>query len=259
MPWLYLSLIYGLKKGKYNLAVDVSDGNHFSFNNVTLTSLCGAKYRLGFDRGDAKYFLNLVVEPPPGNMYMADAMLYLAKIFKSELEDFPMEYHLSDNERDFAETWLKSHNINEFDSFFTIHCGGKGRKRWGSEKFASLINRLADEIGVKIVLIVGKTEEESLKRIQENTKAEFEILRDVKVGEMAAVIERCSMFISGDTGPMHVSVALNRPTVGLFTSSNFHVYGPRGKNSRIVLPEGESVEIDDVMIAVLDLIEMKES
>jgi len=253
IPWRYPFLIRDLRKNKYDLAIDISDGYHFSLNNVLLTAFSGAHYRLGYDRGDAKSFLNLLVPLLPENTYISDALLGLVKNILPVNCEFPITYYLSDTDRMFANEWLYEHDMKEFDSFFAIHPGGKGRKKWGDENFAALIDKINDEIGVKIVVIGGKTEKETINSIKKLSKTHFEVLENVKTGHMAAVIERCDMFISCDTGPMHVSVALNRPTVAIFISSNFHVYGPRGKNSRVVISKGDDSSSDDIIFAIMDL------
>lgn len=254
LPWIYPLFIMNLRRNKYDLAIDVSDGYHFSFNNVLLTYLSGARYRLGYDRGDARSFLNILAPLHPENTYMSNALLGLAKFISPNVGEFPMTYYLSDADKIFADEWLRKHNIMDFDSFFTIHPGGKGKKRWATKNFAALLDRINEEIGAKIVVISGKTEKDTVNIIKGLSKTQFEVLENVKVGQMAAVIDRCNMFISGDTGPMHVSAALDRPTVGIFVSSNFHVYGPRGRNGRIVISKGNDSSCDDVMVAIMDLL-----
>ncbi len=70
---------------------------------------------------------------------------------------------------------------------------------------------------------------------------------------MAAVIERASIFISGDTGPMHVAEALGRPTVAIFLASDARVFGHQGKKSRVVTGKDGDVTLDDVFTAVCNL------
>ena len=253
LPLKYLNFVRKLRNKKYDLAIDVSDGRHFSFNNVVLTALSGAEYRLGFNRGEAENFLNLLVPVPPPNMYMADALNELARFLFPEAGGFELEYYLSDSEKDFADEWLRKHSVMEFDTFFAIHPGGKGRKRWGADKFATLVNRIHQETGVKIVFISGNSEKNIIESIRELSKAPFEVLENVTAGQMAAVIDRCSVFVSGDTGPMHVASALKKPVIGIFISSNFHEFGPRGENARIVISGKTSDSVDDVIKALKDL------
>jgi ADP-heptose:LPS heptosyltransferase len=54
---------------------------------------------------------------------------------------------------------------------------------------------------------------------------------------------------------MHVSSALGKPTVGIFLTSNYRVYGPRGANGRIVAASSGKPSVEDVMMAVMDIIE----
>lgn len=255
MPFKYLSFIRKLRKRKYDLAFDVSDGRHFSFNNVLLAALSKAKYRIGFDRGDSGSFLNILVPVPPPNIYMAEAINELARFLFPEAGGYELEYYLSDSEKDFADEWLRNHSIMEFDTFFAIHPGGKGRKRWGGNNFAALISRIHQETGVKIVLIAGASEISVVDSIKELTHVQFEVLENATAGQMAAIIDRCTVFISGDTGPMHVASALKKPVIGIFISSNFHEFGPRGQNSRIVISGGASRSIEDVMIALNDILD----
>ncbi len=62
IPWWYLQFINKLREKRYDLAVDVSNGYHFSLNNMLLTYLSGAKYRLGYNREDASSFINLLAQ-----------------------------------------------------------------------------------------------------------------------------------------------------------------------------------------------------
>jgi len=255
-PWSYPLFVAGLRKESYDLAVDVSDGRHFSFNNVLLTALSGARYSLGYDREEAGSFLNLIVPVPPDDIHMADAVFGLAGFLSPEAAAPPMSFYTSDDDKAFAQQWLKECGINEFDAYFVVHPGGRGKKQWGTGHFAELIDRIAHDVGVRMVVIGGRAEDDLIETIVDGTESPFEILQDVTVGQMAAVIERCDMFVSNDTGPMHVAVALNRPTVGIFITSNYHVYGPRGRNSRTVISSHGIPTVDDVFLAVMDLLDV---
>lgn len=255
LPWSYPLFINNLRKERYDLVVDASNGYHFSLNNVLLVSFSGARYRLGYARGGKESYFNLPVPLPSEETHMADAMLGLVKSISPDIRDFPLSYYLSDSDRAFAQGWLKERRIMEFDSFFVIHPGGRGEKQWGPLNFAELIDRINSEITLRIVVIGSKEEYELIEHINDLSESAFDIVQDVTIGQMAAIIERCDMFISNDTGPMHVSIALGRPTVGIFISSDFRVYGPRGRNGRIIINTEGLPTVDDVMVAVMDLLD----
>jgi heptosyltransferase-2 len=165
-----------------------------------------------------------------------------------------MVFHLSDDERAFAAEWLQEREITEYDSFFVIHPGGKKKKRWGARNFAILIDRIAGVTGARIVVAGGEAEQETIEEMRTLTRTFFDVLTGVSVGQMAALIDRCDLFVSGDTGPMHVAAALGRPVAALFHSSDHRVYGPRGRNSRVVLGTDGVITPDDVVNAIWDIL-----
>lgn len=54
------------------------------------------------------------------------------------------------------------------------------------------------------------------------------------VGELAAAVRRCSLFITNDSGPMHVAVSQDVPVVALYGPSNPKFYGPYTKKAIVL-------------------------
>jgi len=54
------------------------------------------------------------------------------------------------------------------------------------------------------------------------------------VSELAALIERCDMFLSNDSGPMHVAAALKKPQVAVFTSSSPIFTAPWNNHATVI-------------------------
>ncbi len=254
LPWEYPMFIRNLRLGRYDLAVDVSNGYHFSLNGALLTRLSGARYRIGYDRGDAGAYMNVLVPLPPPDTYMADAIRDIVRPILPGMLEYKTALYVSEEDRAFGAVWLSEHDISEYDPFFVMHPGGKGKKLWGARNFATLVDRVTSVSGARVVVAGGRSEEETVREMQSLSRCGFETLDNVTVGQMAAVIERCDMFVSGDTGPMHVAAALGRPIVAVFLSSNPNVYGPRGKYSRIVTGAEGNVTVDDVMTAIWDIL-----
>ena len=185
---------------------------------------------------------------------MADAIRDIVRPILPGMLDYGIALYVSDEDRAFAEVWLSEHEITGYDPFFVVHPGGKGKKRWGAENFATLADRVTSVSGARVVVAGGRADAETIGEMKTITRYGFDTLDNVTVGQMAAIIERCDMFVSGDTGPMHVAAALGRPIVAIFLSSNPSVYGPRGKYARVVTgPEG-MVAVDDVMTAIWDIL-----
>lgn len=70
------------------------------------------------------------------------------------------------------------------------------------------------------------------------------------LGELTAAIHRCSLFITNDSGPMHVAVSQHVPLVALYGPSNPKFYGPYTKNC-VVLESMETYEVGKSMKQVI--------
>jgi len=62
----------------------------------------------------------------------------------------------------------------------------------------------------------------------------IDVSGDIDLTVLAAVLQRLDLLITGDTGPMHLAVAVGTPVVAIFGPSDPARYGPRGPHDRIV-------------------------
>jgi ADP-heptose:LPS heptosyltransferase len=101
---------------------------------------------------------------------------------------------------------------------------GRALKEWEAEKFAALADRVSE---FATVVLTGADADRSLvERIWEKTRSRPEKLLGLPLPTFAAVIESFDAFVTGDTGPMHLSHAVGTPNVALFGPSDPVRYGP---------------------------------
>jgi ADP-heptose:LPS heptosyltransferase len=114
--------------------------------------------------------------------------------------------------------------------------GGREIKQWPVERFADVASRLARERGATIVL-TGSPSDEALVHIAQRRLRSFKVV-DVSGAldllTFAAVLQRLDLFITGDTGPMHLAAAMGTPSVAVFGPSDPIRYAPRGERHRVV-------------------------
>ncbi len=114
--------------------------------------------------------------------------------------------------------------------------GGRAIKQWPPERFAEVGRRLVDATGATIVL-TGVSADRGLV---EQVKATLPPSRVVDIAghadllTLAGILERLDLVITGDTGPMHLAVAVGTPVIVVFGPSDPARYGPRGPYDRIV-------------------------
>jgi ADP-heptose:LPS heptosyltransferase len=107
---------------------------------------------------------------------------------------------------------------------------------------------------VKPLLFYGPDDVSLLRQIEQRIRESSVIpVEPLPLRQFAAVVEQCNLFIAGDTGPMHLSVAMGTPTIAIFLVKNYRRYGPQGEWHRIVYSERETLRVEDVMAAYRDL------
>ena len=81
------------------------------------------------------------------------------------------------------------------------------------------------------------------------------VLEDLEIRDFMALIEQCDLFISPDTGAMHLAVALDVPTTAIFLQDTWRRYGPQGMRHRIVRVDAGGGE-ELVLTAFAELVTM---
>ena len=115
----------------------------------------------------------------------------------------------------------------------TLSENGRGRE-WPREKWMVLFELIKEKFKCNIVLIGGKEELSYLKEFKENFKSRtgcnLGLLIGKPLNDVFYFIENCNLFISIDTGPMHMASAQGIPTIGLFGPNIPSAYGAYGKH-----------------------------
>lgn len=114
-------------------------------------------------------------------------------------------------------------------------------KRWLPERFAEVAQRLAERVGrdegrQAAVVILGAKGEESLGRdIAARINGRSVVLSGTTtIRELMAVVKRCRILITNDTGPMHVAAACGVPVVAVFGPTDSCTTAPYGQERSVV-------------------------
>lgn len=104
----------------------------------------------------------------------------------------------------------------------------KPEKEWPAERYAALVDRLEGDLGVRTVLVGGRSEREEraaaeIRRLASRPPLD---LREWDLRRLVYLLDRADVLVSPDTGPLHVGVALGTPTVSLMGYTNPRRYGP---------------------------------
>jgi heptosyltransferase I len=115
---------------------------------------------------------------------------------------------------------------------------GWGAKSWPAERFAEVAKRLR-ELGLQCIVNFGPNERQLADMVAEHSSGAARPI-SCSVTELVALTRRASLFVGGDTGPLHLAAGLNIPCVALFGPTDPARNGPYGTPS-VVLRNQKSV------------------
>jgi heptosyltransferase II len=107
-------------------------------------------------------------------------------------------------------------------------------KRWPSEKYAALAERLAAATGGLIVIFGTKADQKAAAEITAAGKRVLDLTGKTSLALALACIARCHVFVTNDSGLMHVAAALNTPLVAVFGSTDHIATGPFSDRATVI-------------------------
>lgn len=114
-------------------------------------------------------------------------------------------------------------------------------KQWSAGHFSALADILAREHAVKTVIAGGPDDVRLAEEIAGRAATgPLKLAGKLDILELGALLERCSVVVSGDTGPMHVATAVGTPVVGLFGPTDPARTGPVGHGHIVLQAQGVS-------------------
>jgi len=169
------------------------------------------------------------------------------------------QIYLTKKDKDYAEDFAKKNKIN-INKLIGIHMGASSRwpsKVWHSDNLKEFIKKTGKS-GYEIILFAGPNEIEKHKKI-------FEELKNVGIKiyqnnpkntnrEFASLVNLCKVMVCSDSFALHISLALKKPTIGLFFCTSPHEIEDYGILRKIIsfkledfFPEKMN-EYDEVLI-----------
>jgi ADP-heptose:LPS heptosyltransferase len=204
-----------------------------------LLALSGAPRCVGFSSGGGGAFLTTALDYVPGAhtatnaLRIVDASLHAAA--GEALHQYP-RLPVSAAARQAASSLLGSRETGRV--LVGIHAsGGRDIKQWHMDRFAQLATRLSREHAATIVLTGTSGDRPLVDRIASALPADVTVLDVAGAMELpvfAGLLEQLSLFITADTGPMHLAAAVGTPIVALFGPSDPARYGPLTDRARVL-------------------------
>ncbi|MEL6823113.1 MAG: glycosyltransferase family 9 protein, partial [Calditrichota bacterium] len=246
-PWRYLSLLKELRSESFDAVFSINNPDNFSLSQGAFGQLVKAKMLVGFDARDSSGYYDLAIRSTTDKHY-ADSMVDLWREFDSsarcEFGGFNVSVELQKEIRE---------RYPDKTSGILIWLGATKSKVLRGEEFET-IYRLLEQRGERNIHFAAAPADQGHiasypKWIQEKT-----FIWQHSLMETSAYFKQFKLFISADTGPMHLAVALRVPTLTLFQNSNMTQYGYQEKRQHysIMLPEADGLaQVNKALDALL--------
>lgn len=230
-----LRAVWSGRRVCYDVAFDFEFFARFS---TIMSYLIGARTRVG-------YYLpklwrgGLLTHQIHFNPYKHATEIFAAQL--SVLGVHVLDYELSAPAVDAqsaacADSFLKSHGITPDQKLVLVNpnAGELCReRRWPPACFAELIARMVERnAGLRVILVGAPVDREVVREVydllpEEARKRTVSSAGVLGIRALIALINRCTLFVSNDSGPLHLAVAAKVPTVSFFGPESPALYGPR--------------------------------
>jgi lipopolysaccharide heptosyltransferase II len=233
-PWARLRAhARGWRRNRYDLAINLEP----DIRSNLLLWWSGALRRVGYFTGGGGALLTDQAAYNPA-LHTHDNAMRLVGLAVPDLADTPPvrpRLHVPDAARERARGLLAP---AAGAVCVGIHAsGGRPVKQWHLGRFAEVATALGREYGVAIVLTGTLAEAAIVREVEASIPSDVRVLNLCGPGDvldLAAVLERLDVFVTGDTGPMHLAAAVGTPVVALFGPSVPARYAPLTADSRVV-------------------------
>jgi len=225
-------LIKELRKRKFDLVLDLK---WMSERAAVISYLSGAGIRVGYW---TKYFHGCythTLEYPKGAHHELDRGLDVIKSIGLKTGDINPVIYISDDDKKYADQFFKTNSLRSED-VLCIHPGAsKPNRAWPAEHYIELSERFTKKYNMNILITWGGNELGLANKIVSFIgKNGFIAPTTNTVGQLAAIIQNCAMYISGCTGPMNVANAVKTPIIALLSATDPLDWAPYGDIHRTI-------------------------
>lgn len=218
-------------RGRYDVVIDTEQWHRLS---AVIARFVRAPTKIGFDTNERRRMFT--------HRIGYDMSAYEPYNFASLLKPLEVNCQLDAGTVTLA---LPLHSVSKAaqllkslgsDSFVVIFPGASiPERRWGADCFRRVAEMLL-AFGVKVVVVGGKEDRQQGEGIAADGLG-LNLAGLTSLSETAAVIQKSTMLLSGDSGVLHIAVGLGVPTVSLFGPGRASKWAPRGGHHIVINKE----------------------
>jgi heptosyltransferase I len=222
-----------LVKRKFDLVLNLQ----VYFKAGLVTAFARAPVKLGFDRSRARDFNWLFTNKkiPKGPIQHVQDQ-YFEFLYALDVSPEPAVWDFGPNPAERA--WQREFSASTDRPIASIVVGtSKPEKDWIPERWAEVADALYEKFGMQVVLVGGRSARELRAERIVMERARHKPRSELGSGlrKLVSILDASSLVLSPDTGPLHMSVALDRPVISLMGYTNPKRTGPYRKFKDLII------------------------
>lgn len=220
-------IIEPLRLGKYDLGILLTN----SFSSAYWFWRGAVQNRIGFATDMRSFLLNRAV-PVPKNVEEQHLVLTYKKLLEPleiNVSSTPPRLYVSPEETVTASALLSNCGVKPHHVIVGINPGAAygSAKCWLPSRYREVTKKLLENPNVFVVYFGDSAGASLVKEICEDMPERVvNLAGKTTLRELMALIKCCSIFLTNDSGPMHIASALNIPLLALFGSTSDVATGP---------------------------------
>ena len=235
-----LSLAKELKARNYDMAILLQN----AMEAAIIARLAAIPIRAGYDSDARGFLLTHAIRRTKEIRQVHQVDYYLAMVKAlgcKEPEAGPL-LHVTPEDDRAAGSLLVKYGLRKDHCIVGMAPGATygPAKKWFPERFAALADRFQADFSARTILFGSRADREATEAVNEHAKfSHLDLTGKTDLRTAVSLIAGCRLFISNDSGLMHVAGALNIPTIAIFGSTNPVTTAPVGEKSMIIYKDVE--------------------
>ncbi|HXN21525.1 MAG TPA: glycosyltransferase family 9 protein [Candidatus Dormibacteraeota bacterium] len=227
----FMSTVQHLRKARYTCVIDFQG----LYKSALLAFLSTAPRRIGLARGFAReggaamFYTERIV---PSCEHIVDQNRALARAAGAGPERFPPGFP----RLTIAPEEIVRRTVGcSLKQFFVINAGGGwGSKCWPADRYGILCRELEARYAFRAVVNYGPGERALADSVARAASPAEVVFFCGEIQELTSLLAGAKFVVAGDTGPLHLAVAMGTPVVGLYGATDWVRNGPYNRDDIIV-------------------------
>lgn len=249
-----------LRGNKYQIGI-VPSTIKVSRTSHIINFLSGAKIRVGVKSIDGSEnsshkFLNVKSDFNWKSTHQTKRNLEVVTQIGCELTDEEIKsikFRISNEEINEAKEYLQKEFPDKNKKIIGFHPGaGKKENLWPTKSFIELIRKIYEKYHNYVLLTSGWIDNVIISEVEKELEIggiPFKILNDLPIKKLGAILSLVDLYITNDTGSMHIAGFSDARMISLFGPTNPIEWAPTGENKYFIKSKNgniNNISVDEV-------------